>query len=235
MLAKDKSLKIDKGSAEATANIKTFTVDQIKTLLNRASRRTKLYILLALNTGMYQVDIAAMKRSEIDLEAQTITRKRSKTKNITSVPTVTYRLWDETAELLKQEMAAEGELALVGENGNPLRAHAGNRARNDAVKNAFFRLTDKTGIKGSFKMFRKTSASKLKDSPWHDVVDLFLGHAAAKISDVSYAESGTRAIGRSDELAARPVWDRRTSRTGQIREAGGQAQRSRSRAGARGR
>jgi integrase len=196
MVAKDKSLKIDKASAEATANIKTFTVDQIKVLLARAVRRTKLYILLALNTGMYQVDIASMKRSEVDLGAQTITRKRTKTKDVQSVPTVTYRLWDETAELLKQEMALDGELALLGENGNPLRAHAKNGTRNDAVKNAFFRLTKKTSIKGNFKMLRKSSASLLADSAWPDVVDLFLGHAAAKMSDVSYAKA---ALGRLAE------------------------------------
>jgi hypothetical protein len=105
-------------------------------------------------------------------------------------------LWDETAELLKQEMAADGELALLGGNGNPLRAHAENGTRNDAVKNAFFRLTKKTSIKGNFKMLRKSSASLLADSAWPDVVDLFLGHAAAKMSDVSYAKA---ALGRLAE------------------------------------
>ena len=189
-------LKIAKSAPE----IKTFTLDQIKTLLAKASQRTRLYCLLALNTGVYQIDLCDLKPDEIDLENGTITRRRSKTRKHPNPPRVTYKLWPQTLELLKQEMTTEGERALIGENGRPLVVQAVDGKKTDAVRSAFNRLLKKTGLKGSFKLFRKTSASLLADSQWPDVYDLFLGLAAAKISDIHYAKA---AQGR---LAKALVW-----------------------------
>ncbi len=178
-------LKIEKSIPE----IKTFPIGEVKQLLAKASQRTRLYCLLALNCGMYQVDITNLKRSEVDLGVGTITRKRSKTKNKKNVPTVTYRLWRGTVELLKQEMAEDGELALVSGNGRPLLAMGVNGKKTDAVKSAFFRLLKKTGFQESFKMLRKTLASLLADSQWPDVRHLFLGLAAGTIADAHYAKA----------------------------------------------
>lgn len=189
-------LKVSKSAPE----IKVFTIDQVKVLLAKASPRTKLYCLLALNTGCYQVDLSDLNRSEIDLKAGTITRRRSKTRKHRSPPRVTYKLWPQTLELLKQEMAAEGERALVGENGRPLVVQAADGKKTDAVRSAFNRLLKKTGLKGSFKLFRKTSASLLADSQWPDVRHLFLGLAAGNIADEHYAKA---ALGR---LAKALVW-----------------------------
>ena len=52
--------------------IVTFTITEIKTLLSKASRRTRLYILLMLNCGMTQKDIADLLHSEVDWEAKQI-------------------------------------------------------------------------------------------------------------------------------------------------------------------
>jgi integrase len=170
-------------------DIETFTIDEVKTLLAKASPRTKLYCLLGLNCGMYQIDIASLKRKQLDIEKGTITRRRSKTRKHKNPPRVTYRLWPQVIELLKQEVAAEGDLALIGENSRPLVVQTVDGKKTDAVRSAFNRLLKKTGIKGSFKLFRKTSASLLADSQWPDVYDLFLGLAAAKISDRHYAKA----------------------------------------------
>lgn len=183
-------LKIEKPDPD----IQCFEISEVKQLLAKASRRTRLYCLLALNCGMYQVDIAKLKRSEVNFDAGTITRKRSKTKKRKTVPTVTYRLWNETLQLLSIELATEGELALLGENGKPLMSLGVDGKKTDAVKSAFFRLLKKTGLKGSFKLLRKTSASQIADSQWPDVTDLFLGLAAAKISDKHYAKAAKRRL-----------------------------------------
>lgn len=188
-------LKIEKSAPE----IKTFTLAEVKTLLTRASQRTKLYCLLGLNCGMYQVDICDLKPSEIDLEKGTVTRRRSKTKKHRNPPRVTYNLWPQTLELLKQEITAEGERALIGENGRPLVVQAADGKKTDAVRSAFARLLKKTGLKGSFKLFRKTSASLLADSQWPDVRHLFLGLAAGNIADIHYARA---AQGRLAEALA---------------------------------
>ena len=101
-------------------------------------------------------------------------------------------------------MAQDGELALVSATGKPLMAQeitsAGKLKKSDCVKNGFFRLLQKTKLKGSFKLLRKTSASLLKDSDYNDVYDLFLGLAAGKISDKHYAKA---ALGR---LAKALAW-----------------------------
>jgi integrase len=173
--------------------IKTFAIGEVKTLLAKASPRTRLYCLLALNCGMYQIDVADLRRDEVDLEQGTITRKRSKTRHHPNPPRVTYRLWSETLELVKQEMAQDGELALLGATGKPLMTQEitseGKFKKTDCVKNGFFRLLKKTKLTGSFKLLRKTSASMLKDSDYNDVYDLFLGLAAGKISDKHYAKA----------------------------------------------
>jgi integrase len=178
-----------------TPTIKTFSVADVKVLLANASPRTRLYCLLGLNAGMYQVDISDLRREEIDMEARTITRKRSKTRHEENVPTVTYKLWDATVKLLEAQMAPEGERALVGENGRPLLVLGTDGKKTDAVRSAFARLLKKTKIAGSFKMLRKSGATLLRDSPYHDIVDLYLGHAAGKVSDQSYAKAALKRLG----------------------------------------
>jgi len=99
--------------------IKPYTTDEITTLLQRASSRTKLYILLGLNCGFTQGDIATLVKSEIDLEAGTITRKRMKTKKSKNVPIVCYPLWKTTNALLQEHCQPSGTLALLNEDGGP--------------------------------------------------------------------------------------------------------------------
>ena len=58
-----------------------FTKEEIKTLLNAANPRQKLYLLLALNCGMYPVDIALLRQDEVDWKKGRINRKRTKTRH----------------------------------------------------------------------------------------------------------------------------------------------------------
>ena len=61
----------------APAKIETFTVEEVRQMLAAAqglSERTKLYLLLMLNCGMYQNDIAELRNDEIDWKAGTIAR-----------------------------------------------------------------------------------------------------------------------------------------------------------------
>ena len=46
-------------------------------LLNAANQRQKLYLLLALNCGMYTVDIALLRQDEVDLEKGTHQPKKN--------------------------------------------------------------------------------------------------------------------------------------------------------------
>jgi hypothetical protein len=99
----------------ASAKIETFTVEEVRRLLaacHDSSERTKLYLLLMLNCGMYQNDIAEMRKDEVDWKAGTLTRARSKTRERNG-PVVTYKRWPETFAPLKKHRAKEGDLALT--------------------------------------------------------------------------------------------------------------------------
>ncbi len=74
------------GSASTTAppaKIETFTAEEVRGLLAACdgfSERTKLYLLLMLNCGMYQNDIAELHADEVNWSKGTLTRARSKTR-----------------------------------------------------------------------------------------------------------------------------------------------------------
>ncbi len=87
----------------APAKIEVFTVEEVRRLLDGCegfSERTRLYLLLMLNCGMYQNDIAELRRDEVSWSKGTVTRARSKTRERQG-PVVTYRLWPETFSLLR--------------------------------------------------------------------------------------------------------------------------------------
>eukprot|EP00456_Euglypha_rotunda_P047291 TRINITY_DN3770_c0_g1_i3.p1 TRINITY_DN3770_c0_g1~~TRINITY_DN3770_c0_g1_i3.p1 ORF type:complete len:172 (+),score=28.87 TRINITY_DN3770_c0_g1_i3:172-687(+) len=145
-----------------------------------------------LNCGMTQKDIADLRKSEVDLNAGRIIRKRSKTENFDSVPTVNYLLWPDTVSLLKQfQNHGDDPRALVNANGSALWAEQldteGKYGKTDNIRNAFSRLTRKVGLPKPLKSLKKTSSSKLRDhDKFNGLEDLFLGHAPQKMSDKHY-------------------------------------------------
>lgn len=171
-----------------------FTIAEVKRLLAKAIDRPRLYILLMLNCGMYQTDISNIRQDEIDWQAGTITRKRSKTKHHATVPVVRYQLWGETLELLNTYREPEGDRVLLNRNGTPL-VHRGLKPNgdpltNDAIKNSVDRVRKKLGITKPMKLFRKTSASLIRSNPnFRGLEDLFLGLSPRSISDRHYAQA----------------------------------------------
>ena len=186
----DNILKITKPSRK----IVVFDKDEIKTLLISAADRTKLYILLMLNCGMTQKDIADLLVSEVEWKEGRIIRKRSKTSGDENVPTVNYKLWPETFRLLQQERDPKSkERVLLNSKGSPIWfeeiTKEGKYKKNDNVKNAFDRLRKKTGIEKSLISLKKTSASLIyNNEKFSNLKGLFLGHAPRSTSDKHYAK-----------------------------------------------
>jgi len=165
--------------------IKPFSIDDTRILLDSADERTRLYLLLALNCGMTQSDISNIKPAEFDAKAGTITRKRSKTRKQKSAKVVCYKLWPETLDLLKQEQSDSADYVLTTASGECLAkkdATTGKLHSTDGVRRAFNRLM--TIVAGNvekltFKSLRKTSATTLEGHDKHERLgDVFLGHAA---------------------------------------------------------
>jgi integrase len=169
-----------------------FTIDEIKTLIAKASRRTKLYVLLMLNCGMTQKDIADLVHSEIDWHAKQIVRKRSKTKSHASFPVVRYQLWEATHELLVSERSDDDGRVLTNSNGKPLwQANVdekGKYTKIDNVKSAYSRLCKQALVNKPLKSLKKTSASLIRsNAKYTSLESLFLGHAPQSMADKHYA------------------------------------------------
>ena len=181
-----------------------FTIDEVQTLLTAATNRTRLYLLLMLNTGMLQKDISDLKVDEVDWKRGTVTRKRSKTQHHASVPTVTYKLWPQTFALLQQERAASGDKVLVNQDGQPLKVENlmedGKLRKIDNISSAYNRLRREKGMTKALKLLRKTSASLLRGSQrFNGIEDLFLGHSPRSMSDRHYAQVPQKLLDRAIE------------------------------------
>ncbi|HUE14747.1 MAG TPA: tyrosine-type recombinase/integrase [Planctomycetaceae bacterium] len=157
----------------APARIETFTVEEVREMVAAAKgphERTKLFLLLMLNCGMYQNDIAELRNDEVDWTMGTISRARSKTRHRNG-PVVTYKLWPETFALLKK-YRSEGDLALANEEGNLLVRYwldeKGKMRRYDCIDAAWRRLAAALGrekMRLGLKHLRKTSSTALGQHP----------------------------------------------------------------------
>ena len=173
-----------------TSDIETFTNDEIKCLLKSATGQLKLHLLLMLNTGMTQKDISDLRHSDVDYSLGTITRRRSKTIKKLKTPIVGYKLWKTTVKLLRQYRSRDEVYALLTVSGKRWvrKELEGERLRkSDNIATNFQHLRRKTSIRKSLKIFRKTSATRLKSSPFRGLESYFLGHSARSISDIHYA------------------------------------------------
>jgi integrase len=168
-----------------------FTRTEIRSLFaecDKTSPRTKLFLLLMLNCGMYQSDISDLKPSEVDLVRGVITRRRSKRRR--QGLRVTYKLWPETMELLRTYGSFDGDLVLTSEHGNRLVSYQvpkGEFQRYDLIGHAYNIVRKRAGIAKPIKVFRKTSANILdQHRVYRSFCPYFLAHAPRTVTEISY-------------------------------------------------
>lgn len=172
-------------------SIDVFTPEEIGELLRFSSERLRLYLLIMMNCGGYQSDVADMTQDEVDWKSGTIKRARSKTRDHGGL-VVTYKLWPETFDLLKKHRAKDGPLALL-HDGKPIARRwieDGVMKKYDAVllewKKLARRMRPKK-IRLSMMHLRKTSASMLGTHPQYKFYSsYFLAHAPGNITDSHY-------------------------------------------------
>jgi integrase len=179
-----------------------FTVEEVTLLLKHAVPRTRLFLLLMLNCGMYQGDIADLTPAEIDWQAGRVVRARSKTKRqaetngATQPVKVNWLLWRTTWELFQQFAHRDG-FCFRTEGGGRLVTQK-TSTRNDAVRSAYSRLVAKLKRKRllpekwnkTLKVLRKTGANLLEkaENPiYAQYYNLYLSSSVAK---QSYLTSG---------------------------------------------
>ena len=141
----------------------TFTIPEVKTLLATASDRQKLYVLLALNCGMYPSDIGLLEQKEVDWKKGRIIRQRTKTRTKGDPPIVDFLLWKPTFTLLKKFHSNHSTYAVLSEVGKPL--YNIEHRQNNSIKTAYTRLVKRAKIEKSWKGLRKTGATMLENGP----------------------------------------------------------------------
>lgn len=174
----------------STRAIRTWTVDEFKTAIDAATGQLKLHLLLMANCGMLQTDISELLDEEVDWTEGRIKRKRSKTRDSQYVPTVDYKLWPITFELLKKHRSGS-KVVLLTESGNrwvDKRLIDGRLVKADNIASCYTWLKKRTGFTKPLKQIRKTSASFIEGHPHYGrYKDQFLGHSPRSIADRHYA------------------------------------------------
>jgi integrase len=172
--------------------VSTFTVDEVKALIDASTGQLTLHLLLMVNCGFTQQDVADLVDDEVNWKAGTITRKRSKTRNHDDVPTVTYLLWKRTFELLKKYRQQEGGLVLRTKSGQPWitkRQTNGVFNRSDNTKSVYRHLQEFTSTDKPIKLLRKTSSSLLDThKDYGRYAGYFLAHSPTTVRDKSYVK-----------------------------------------------
>ena len=192
------TLSIDRGHKKKPV----FTNEEVKSLLDNASERTQLYLLLMMNCGYTQIDIASLHPEQVDWTAGRITRKRTKTENRESVPEVSYPLWSRTFELLKKFGHRKGDRVLTNEKGGVLkvdllRGEKPKYHKIDNIASSYARVVKKLTKKKDgkpaplksakpIKAFRKTSPSRLEDSEFNSCARWFGGWSPKSVADKHY-------------------------------------------------
>ncbi|MEZ6190022.1 MAG: hypothetical protein R3C45_01880 [Phycisphaerales bacterium] len=153
----------------------------------------KLYLLLMINTGMQQADIANMVAGMYDATRGTLTRVRGKLAHTANAPTITYQLWPETVLLLNKHMQAGAgpkQRLLLDPDNRPLVKPTRGGGRIDRVRSAWLAFTDQLGAAAptfKLKQIRKTGATLLSNQFNEIVANHYLGDAPSGILAKNYA------------------------------------------------
>ncbi|WP_147274232.1 hypothetical protein [Bremerella cremea] len=169
--------------------IQTFKISELKKYLKLADERLELYLLLMMNCGVTQADIASLTHEHVDWRKGRIIRRRSKTKDsVGNVPTVNYRLWPRTLKLLRQFRSKDEKLVLLTERGTPVATTSvAGESRNDSIRLAFKRMRESKGLTGlPLKFIRKTSSTLIAKQFGEDTATLFLGDAPTSVAQRHY-------------------------------------------------
>lgn len=150
---------------------KTFSKAELQKLWKATDDDSeRLYFLLALNCGFTQIDLSELKAEHVNWKAKKIEYRRSKTGVYAE-----FLLWDETLELLKPYKGQEGVLFRT-RRGKTLVSFSDKGNAVDSVRQLWDKLRKRAGVKGSFKLLRKTASQAIRDIKGSDYAEAFLAH-----------------------------------------------------------
>ncbi|QDU17467.1 hypothetical protein CA11_53090 [Gimesia maris] len=154
---------------------KPATIEEAKYVLSICKEKGKslseLAVLLHLNCGMYNKDIALLKKCDVDLQNKTLTYKRSKALKHEQIERVTYPLWKRTVELLKELESNGDNYWLLNSNGkNHMIGEDGKRKNGIGKEFSKFKKAHLPQYKKDLKDFRKTGCTELENQKQPDTI-----------------------------------------------------------------
>ena len=161
----------------------------------------RLLAYLVLNTAANNGDIGTMLKK--DVVGNIWTRKRAKRRNDPKAPIVSYRLWDETVELLNKFKSDHDGLFLLTSKNTPLYiSNFAGDGDETHVKDMIGQQWYKAGYTLTLESLRKVPAQLLEESAeYSQFFDLMLSHAPAGTGRSHYApESASRFLLACDWL-----------------------------------
>ncbi len=159
------------------AGPRLFTPEQIKSLLDEATPNMAAMILLGINGGLGNTDLALLPLAALDLEGGWLNYPRAKTAIDRRIP-----LWKETLEAIHKAIAARGEpndpqdagLVFIGRRGE---SYTGNH-KGYRVDQEFTRIAKRAKVVGrTFYDLRRTFETIGGGSRDQIAVDAIMGHA----------------------------------------------------------
>ena len=176
------------------AEVRIFSLQEVRALWQAASPRLKCWMALAINCGYGQQDISDLRAGEVDWASSHIDRKRSKTQ-----VRAKHMLWNVTMELMEKQKiprAADQDRLFLTKRGNPLvwRNMADSTFnQSDSVRCAFWKLQRRLGINGgrSFYSLRRTGATLIERID-PAVTEMYLAHAEKGMKQLYAQRDWTR-------------------------------------------
>lgn len=184
------------GRRKQTRTEQLFTKQELRAMLKVLPDRFGLYVLLCLNCGFTQGDLATLGKDELRLKEGRIVRQRAKTRRHPNPPLVNYKLWPRTLRLLKKHISGHADLVFLTKRKTPLivskmltRNDGNHHIRYDTVCRAYGRLRKEHAElpNKSLKFLRKTGSTRLRGDTTFMLLDqLYLGHSHKTIADRHY-------------------------------------------------
>jgi len=180
-----KALRIER----AKKGVKIIEADEVRQLIDMADTNMKAMILLAINAGMGNADIAEMRFHHIDLSAATITYPRPKS----GIDRKAY-LWPQTVKAVEQAISKRPEAKDKADADRVFITRYGNAWNGDTTDNPITKEFSKmlasmgTRRKGmSFYALRHTFRTAVDSLPDQRAIDRVMGHVSQHIS-AAYVE-----------------------------------------------